>query len=295
MLGFIILTIPIIAVVDTNAQNWVEILTSGIDREIQHAHEQFLQYNQHLHEMRMLEMEIREERRQSFMLSALQGFPGSQYLIGMMLLEEGGTANETDAARWLHLSAEQGFADAQAALGYLYQSGVGVSSDPRESVKYFQLAADQNHHEAEFQLGIAYYHGLGIVADSILSLEYIQNAAQNGYAQAQHYMGITYLQGIGTEIDEEKGFEWIQKAPPEICQIFETCIYLGVLNLGEGISINREKALLYFSLANDQIEMRNTVVSIGDDLSKDIQHTFEKTTPIMLFTLLMNLDILMGR
>jgi len=292
--GCVILVISIPTVIDTQAQiNWIEVFESGSQRSHenallhnQHRHEQFLQFNQHLHEMRLLEMEIREERRQSTMLSALQGFSGSQYLMGMMLLEEGGLANETDAARWLHLSAEQGFSDAQAALGHLYSSGVGVSSDVTESVKWFQLAADQNHHEAEFQLGVAYYHGLGVVADSSLSLEYIHNAAQNGYPQAQHFMGLVYLHGIRVEIDKEKGVEWIQKAPPEICQIFETCTYLGLLHAqGEGIPVNNEKALLYFSHASDQMQVLNIMMSIGQELSIDAHQTSKKNLALLWFYL----------
>jgi len=286
----------------------------------EHTQQAFLQYNNHLQEIRILEMELREERRKSTLQSALAGFPGSQYLIGMLLLEEGGAANETDAVRWLHLSGEQGFADAQTALGHIYQLGIGVPSDPTKSVKWFQLATNQNHSEAMYHLGIAYRFGQGVMSDSIQSFELIHNAAENGYAQAQHYMGITYLQGIGTEIDEEKGFEWIQKAPPEICQIFETCIFLGlVYALGELssegfcdskeglcvviptlkqearhgvlrnvriphlISYNFNNAMLYFSLSSSQEDVHQSMIFLGEEFAHNAQQDIGKITAYMWF------------
>jgi len=251
----------------------------------EHAHQRLLQYNSHLQEYLILEMELKEERRKSTLQSALAGFSGSQYLIAMMLLEEGGTANETDAARWLHRSAEQGFADSQTALGHLYQLGIGVPSDLPESAKWFQLAADQNHYEAKYHLGIAYQYSLGVAVDSLLSFELIQNAAENGYAEAQHYLGLAYLQGIGTEIDEKRGLEWVQNTPPEVCQIFESCIYLGIVYAQGGASFsantNTEKALQYFSIARDQEMAGNVMMNLGEELAKDAQQTPEKMKALL--------------
>jgi len=73
----------------------------------------------------MLEIELRKRRRQSLTQAALDGFAGSQYLVGLMHLEEGDSANQMDATRWLRLSADQDFANAQLELGHIYSSGSG--------------------------------------------------------------------------------------------------------------------------------------------------------------------------
>ena len=41
--------------------------------------------------------------------------------------------------------ADQGFADAQSGLGYMYQEGQGVEQDFKEALKWYQKAADQGY------------------------------------------------------------------------------------------------------------------------------------------------------
>ena len=57
--------------------------------------------------------------------------------------------NSSDAGLqfWLK-KAEQGDADAQFNLGYLYESGRGVSQDYNEAAKWYRKAAEQGHEKA---------------------------------------------------------------------------------------------------------------------------------------------------
>ncbi len=248
-----------------------EAILKGLERgwlsaenEADRAHQLFLQLNEHLQQIRLLQMEIQEERRRSTIQSAHQGFPGAQYLAGMLLLEEGGAANETDAALWLHLSAEQGFGDAQVALGNLYRTGVGVSIDPEESARWFQIAADQNHLEGIFLLGIAYRDGIGVIEDPNLASQLIQDAAEQGHAHAQHWTGLAHLLGIGFPVNEEIGIEWIEKAP-DSCQRFDSCIYLANLFAFRN---ENEKAMKYFFSAYDQVDVPNAMITLGIELAE---------------------------
>ena len=247
-----------------------------------------LQSNQHLHEIQMLEMELRERRRQSLTQAALEGFAGSQYLVGLMHLEDGGSANQVDAAKWFQLSAEQGFVDAQVALGHMYSSGSGVPEDLSESAKWLQLAADQDHPEAQFYLGMAYMSGGGVAPDSIFSFELIKKAAQRGFTPAQYYIGIAYLRGIGTTIQPEKGIEWVLKAPPETCEVFDTCNYSSIaLGLayarGQSMAENIDEALQWFARVDNQVDVLNIMMTLGGEWAKDAHSPIQRRNAYIWF------------
>src|SRR5690349_7716482 len=53
-------------------------------------------------------------------------------------------------------SADLGFAPAQVAAGYLYESG-RVAANPSKSADYYRKAASQGSHLAEYQLGRLYF------------------------------------------------------------------------------------------------------------------------------------------
>ena len=62
----------------------------------------------------------------------------------------------------LQQRAEQGHADAQSRLGYMYDTGEGVPQDDVEAVKWYRLAADQGHDAAQYLLGVMYNSGRGV-------------------------------------------------------------------------------------------------------------------------------------
>jgi TPR repeat protein len=52
--------------------------------------------------------------------------------------------------------AEQGNARAQAALGFLYESGMGVPKSDSEAAKWYLRAAEQGEINAQYNLGNMY-------------------------------------------------------------------------------------------------------------------------------------------
>ena len=63
--------------------------------------------------------------------------------------------------------AEQGHADAQSSIGYMYYKGDGVTQDFGEAVKWLSKAADQGDTSAQFNLGFMYYDGDGVTQDYV--------------------------------------------------------------------------------------------------------------------------------
>ena len=61
--------------------------------------------------------------------------------------------------------AEQGYPSAQYMLGCMYDDGLGVTQDDKETVKWFQLAAEQGYVESQFNLGLMYQAGYGVTQD----------------------------------------------------------------------------------------------------------------------------------
>ena len=64
-------------------------------------------------------------------------------------------------------AAEQGNADAQVELGFIYDLGLGISQDDQEVLKSYRKAAEQGLAEAQVNLGVMYRHGEGVPRDFI--------------------------------------------------------------------------------------------------------------------------------
>ena len=81
--------------------------------------------------------------------------------------------------------AEQGNADAQQKLGYMYVTGQGVTQDYKEAAKWFRLAAHQGNVHAHYNLGWLYWQGKGVIKNYVLSHMWFNIAAINGDQEAE--------------------------------------------------------------------------------------------------------------
>ena len=71
----------------------------------------------------------------------------------------------TTAFLFLRPLAEQGDASAQLNLGFMYNTGQGVSQDHVASVKWTRKAAEQGDARAQHELGHMYLQGEGVPQD----------------------------------------------------------------------------------------------------------------------------------
>jgi len=94
--------------------------------------------------------------------------------------------NLTLAAQWFEKSADQGYADAQFALGLMYDAGIGgLSNDFDKAMELYQKAADQGHPKAQYGLGNAYYCGHGVSRDMAQALIWYRKAAERADVSEQ--------------------------------------------------------------------------------------------------------------
>ena len=76
--------------------------------------------------------------------------------------------------------AEQGHADAQTRLGWMYAEGEGGPEDDKEAMKWYRLAAEQGYAPAQFSLGYMYARGEGVPKDYVEAHKWVILAAANG-------------------------------------------------------------------------------------------------------------------
>ncbi len=80
--------------------------------------------------------------------------------------------------------AEQGHAEAQYMLGFMYLGGHGVAKDGAEAATWFRRAAEQGHAEAQTGIGLAYYKGHGMPQDYTSAYMWFKLASASGDERA---------------------------------------------------------------------------------------------------------------
>ncbi len=117
--------------------------------------------------------------------------------------------------RELRPLAEQGNANAQFFLGFMYGNGEGVFQDYAKAVKWFRKAAEQGDGEAQYtaqyNLGIMYDKGQGVPQDYAKAVGWYRKAAEHGVANAQFSVGVMYRKGLGVPQDDAEAVREITK------------------------------------------------------------------------------------
>ena len=145
--------------------------------------------------------------------AAEQGDAEAQNKLGFMYAEgEGVPEDNQEAVKWYRKAAEQGHASAQYNLGIMYVKGEGVAEDDREAVKWYRKAAEQGYAKAQYNLGVMYGKGEGVAEDDREAVKWFRKAAEQGLASAQYNLGVTYVKGEGVPEDYVKAYAWLNLA-----------------------------------------------------------------------------------
>jgi uncharacterized protein len=83
--------------------------------------------------------------------------------------------------------ADQGNAEAQMKLGFMYVTGEGTPQDYVEALKWFRLAAEQGQANAQCFLGLMYFEGRGVMQDYVSAHMWLDLAASAGIEDAAEY------------------------------------------------------------------------------------------------------------
>ena len=116
------------------------------------------------------------------------------------------------AANWYRKAAEQGLADAQFNLGFMYYKGKGVPQNFAEAAKWYRKAAEQGYADAQVSLGLMYHDGEGVPQNFAEAAKWYRKAAEQGYADAQVLLGVMYYKGEGVPQDYMQSYIWLSIA-----------------------------------------------------------------------------------
>lgn len=140
---------------------------------------------------------------------AKAGHVGAQVGLGLMYTTgKGVVENDTEAAKWYRLAAEQGNALAQYNLGTIYRNGQGVARDPVEAAKWYKMAAEQGVPAAQFNLGNMYETGEGVTESSVEAIRWYVEAGEAGLLFAQAALGSIYADGVGVPKNNILAYLW---------------------------------------------------------------------------------------
>jgi S1-C subfamily serine protease len=116
------------------------------------------------------------------------------------------------AMRGLRPLAQQGDADAQGALGFMYLHGYGVEQDYGEAANWCRRAAEQGASYGQNCLGLMYVRGEGVPQDYEEAAKWFRRGAEQGYSEAQRNLGVSYERGNGVPQDFVQAHLWYNLA-----------------------------------------------------------------------------------
>ena len=143
-------------------------------------------------------MTARHNRRTIWNSRPEAGVPEAQFNLGEKYRNgsKGIPKDHAKAFYWIRKAADQGYALAQATLGYLYQNGYGTDKDP-EKAFYLSNSAERGVTWAQNALGDCYYFGEGVTQDFKTAVEWYRKAAERNLPDAYYNLGWCYERAKG--------------------------------------------------------------------------------------------------
>jgi TPR repeat protein len=110
--------------------------------------------------------------------------------------------------------AEQGNAEAQRDLGWMYETAKGVARDEAQATQWYSRAAEQGDAKAQYRLGVVTLYGhTSTPVEHELGLSWFEKAASQGYAPAQRQLGAIYEVGdFGVPKNDALAVSWFRNA-----------------------------------------------------------------------------------
>ncbi|MBU1341834.1 MAG: ankyrin repeat domain-containing protein [Proteobacteria bacterium] len=183
-----------------------------------------------------------------------KGNTRAQHYLGVIYFYGTGSraVDYKSALTWFHKAAEQGFATAQDFLGYMYEKGLGTSTDPGKSLLWYLEGAKNGNTHAQYILGVKFLKGQdGISQNDKTAMNYFRDAAEKGHASAQDYLGWMYETGKGVAVNHTEAVTWYAKAADQGHAVAQNSLGQMYEN-GRGVKKSLAKAKEWYKKAADQ-------------------------------------------
>lgn len=121
--------------------------------------------------------------------------------------------NTAEGVKYLQMSAEKGYYQAQYSYAFCFAYGQGTKQDYDQAVAWFTKAADNGCAEAMYELGNSYFKcALGLPQDYGKAVEWYKKGAQANSSNSFVNLGYCYEKGLGVEKDFWKAVECYSQA-----------------------------------------------------------------------------------
>ena len=109
--------------------------------------------------------------------------------------------------------AQQGQADAQFILAFMYDNGRGVTQDYKQAVKWYRKVAEQGKAYAQYKLALMYVYGKGVKQDKKLAHMWLNIAASLGNKKAAESRDFIAKEMSPSQIEKAQDMarEWTAK------------------------------------------------------------------------------------
>jgi TPR repeat protein len=136
-----------------------------------------------------------------------------QFILGDIYYQgKTGVRNYKKAMKLFLESADNGNADSQNNLGYMYAYSIGTDIDYSKAKKYLSLAALQGHSQAQVGLGSLYRHDWGVTKSYSEAFKLYKKAAAHDNTDAMNNLGYMYTFGYGTSTSAGDAIYWFEKS-----------------------------------------------------------------------------------
>ena len=136
---------------------------------------------------------------------AEQGLAEAQFNLGFIYDNGlGVTEDNQEAVKWYRRAALLGLAEAQVNLALMYDKGEGVPEDDQEAAKWFRRAAEQEHAKAQANLGFIHANGKGVIQNYVLAYMWSKIAAGNGNKTAGENIKIFEEKMSASQIEQAR-------------------------------------------------------------------------------------------
>ncbi|KAG0225656.1 hypothetical protein BGW41_004603, partial [Actinomortierella wolfii] len=197
---------------------------------------------------------------------------------------------DDDVVKYFCKEAQQGNADAQLFLGWIYRhDGDFIKKNMKHSAWWYRKAAERGNATAQFILGEMYENGQGVDMSDVKAAIWYRRAAVHGVAKAQIKMAVMYEVGFGVHQDYAEAARWYRMAANQGLE--DAQVKLGLwYALGRGVDQSGVEAVKWFTKAAEQgdeeaqydlwwIYSKGYVVQSDDEVVKWLTKSAEQGHP----------------
>ena len=127
-------------------------------------------------------------------------------------MEALGRGDLVTALSKIRASAEQGDADAQVNIAFMYHAGQGVTQNYGQAFYWYKASAAQGNAKAQYNAGVLYYEGEGVVQDAVEAHKWFNISARNGFNRSAIQKDKIEKKMTAPEIElaQKMADEWIE-------------------------------------------------------------------------------------